>query len=136
MLTLIPAMSVAFAGNATLTAAFSAIRISEESEGAAMPYVRVTPIAAPRDVMYGGTGRATPQFQFDVIGKDFEAVRLKMAAFIGQWDSITLTLATGQLYDATRITDPMPLPGPLGKDESADTDVWGWTVTYSYATRT
>jgi hypothetical protein len=31
----------------------------------------------------------------------------------------------------------MPLPGsPLGRDEDADDDVAGWTVTYEMASRT
>jgi hypothetical protein len=141
---LLPAISAAFAANSTLTTAFPGNTADGGTQyGIALdpddtfdaPFVRVTVISAPREVVYGGTGRNNPQIQFDVIAKGANAARAAMLTFVGVWDTVTLSPASGQLYYGTRITDPMPLPDSEGRDENADTDVWAWSCVYEYATR-
>lgn len=139
MIYLLDAIKTAFYANATLAAAFPGggvgdrgIRLGEVPEGMAMPYVRVTPVTAPRTQVYSGAGFALPQLQFDVVAETVRAAKTAMLTFIGQWDTITLTLDSGAVFYGRRLNDPMPLP-LADRDDDADDDVAAWSVSYEYA---
>lgn len=107
------------------------------AKGTALPYCVMTPITAPLTSKYGGAAFSEPQIQFTVWGENaattLALLNSATTGLMAKFDEKLFTLATGQCFQTLRLTDPIPLVDSPEDDETG-TPVFGWTVTYAYAT--
>ena len=136
---LLAAISTKFTADGTLTAAFPGGMWGEAApEGTALPYVIQSVIAAPMTCFYGSASRSEVQVKMSAYGIGRDATLASAEALATAFKDVTLTLSTGQNFDARQVSDPQPQR--QGRDSStADDpgqgDIYAVHIVFEYAVR-
>lgn len=132
---LLAALKTAFTDNATINAAVTGgLHFMEAQPGTAMPYAVMTPVASPTTSKYGGIAFSEPTIQFTFRQIGANAALQVAETVMGVLDDLSLTLADSkQCFYLRRQGEPLPEPDDPDQDESGN-DVYGWIVTYDFAT--
>jgi|ERR1051326_2551445 hypothetical protein len=101
-------------------------------EGKAFPFVVMDEISAPIDWRYGNASLYDAQIQFAVYGAGKAATAAKMALVTACYDNVILTLASGKMVSATRLTEPISTF--QGKNDDGE-DIWQYVTTYRFSVR-
>lgn len=104
----------------------------QAADGAPLPYVVTSVIAAPSTFAYSTAERVEPAIQFAAYGVGHDATYAKLKTATDVFDTGVLALSTGQNYYAQRSGRPIPTWQELDADGN---DVWQWAVTYDFALR-
>ena|SRR3990167_3497740 len=111
------------------------IHVGKAKTGAAMPYLVVTPLAAPLELAYGTTSDTySALMQFALFGPGLTTQGTNTATVLTAYDNTTLTLASRTNYCMIRLGEPVPMLQPAGNPERDQNtaDVWGFYWTYRY----
>jgi len=136
---LLQAISAKCAADATLTATFPGGLWGESApEGTALPYVVQSVISSPVTCFYGSASRSEVQVKMSAYGIGRAATLAMAEALAAAFKDVTLTLSTGQNFDARQLSDPQPqLQGRDSSttDDPEQGDVYAVHIVFEYAVR-
>ncbi len=102
-------------------------------EGAPLPFLVQTVIAAPTEYRYGGPRQSDPLIQFTAYSASGRTSVMQLVkTFTDAFDELIMTLSSGHQTNVFRTGEPIPRRDP-DKDSSGQI-VWSATVSYQFST--
>ena len=132
MTPLLTAIKSAFAGNSTLTAAWTGgLFANRAPETAAMPYLVYFVQAATTTTSYGQKAQDTVVIRFVGTGVGLLATGQNMELLDAAFANTILSLSSGQNFNVMRMTPPTP--SMLAGVDKDGNEIWNWSSAYTYS---